>query len=336
MNTKLIMKNAERNTNLAKRLEVSLRISILGLISKKDLDNDWIFDLKSNCYTKWLDFDSAYEIKFRYNKFNFIIFGCSVETSYDNWTDTTEAKIFIPKYCENETIKPLVDKLNSRRDELKKKWSEMMGKIGVDYFNLHKDEFTKYPLCGAIVSHSICVWTNGADKVKPCHKMVELMNHSINHGLSESLNDNYDPVIFLDNNEVEATIRVANGIICHFYRNYEITENTFYYPSISIQFEMVSSEDDTFNAILTCKREQKIAESYAHLMDAIDNFKKSDWFLNEKDMPETIIPIIWEEDAEFIKNRFEKIYDGFNVSLTKKEIPLFDNEIHTCLKVESR
>ena len=71
-------------------------------------------------------------------------------------------------------------------------------------------------------------------------------------------------------------------------------------------------------------------------MQAIDHFKKCDWFLNENGNPEAIIPIIWDEDATFIKKRFEEIYDEFNVSLTKEEIPLFDNNIHTCLKVECR
>ena len=99
---------------------------------------------------------------------------------------------------------------------------------------------------------------------------------------------------------------------------------------------MVSSEDDVFNAILTCKQEQDRVNAYTHLMHAIDHFKMCDWFLNENGNPEAIVPIIWDEDAEFIKKRFEEIYDEFNVSLTKEEIPLFDNNIHTCLKVECR
>lgn len=335
MNKELIMEKASKNEELKRRLKIYLESSILKLINK-DLDGDWIFDTQTNCYTKWLDFERNWDFKFRDNKLKFSIFDCTVEAAYEHWNDTTEAKIFIPMDCENEVIKPLVDKLNSKRTELKKRWREMMGKIGVDYFNLHKEEFSKYPLAGALHSHRICVWTNGADNVKPCHKMVELMNHSINHGLSESLNDTYDPAIWKDNNTTDATIFVGNGILCHFHRNYEITENTFSYPAIFIEFEMVSSEDDVFNAILTCKQEQDRVNAYTHLMHAIDHFKMCDWFLNENGNPEAIVPIIWDEDAEFIKKRFEEIYDEFNVSLTKEEIPLFDNNIHTCLKVECR
>lgn len=324
--------NAKRNSIYTK-----LRLAASHIISTNDI-RDFYFDAINKSYFGRLQM-SQMNVEsdniYCYNKFELEYKGCKLIAAYDFYCQTIEAKIIIPENNSHPDMQIFIHELKCKRQMLKNDWIEMVSQVAKDYFNINKKNYVKYPTVTCPISKLICIWTNGDDNVKPCHKMRELLHQSINHTMEEYLNEQYYiPVLWDSNEQTENVIVLKDGFRLHLKRDKGITPNLSNYPAIFMHFEMTQSDDDAFHCFLECKREQKRADEYAHFMDFVTDFKtKATWMSNENGEIENITPIIYQDDAEFILRMAEKTYgDDYKFDLVKREIPLFDTEPHKCIR----
>lgn len=330
---------AKKNTEKIQGIKNKMRNTLLYLseIAEK---NQWKFSHKHHRFSTWIpayQFDLS-DCRYPYDQIIFEEDGVTMALIYESALNQNYVRVWIQEDATNRLVQDFLKELSQWRQDLFEKWKENAANVALNYFNLHKQDYIEYPtIYPNIQSKQLCVWTNGADSnFKVCKKMKELLGN-ITHQMEENLDENaYIPVLWDSNEETEHIISVGHGIQLTLSRPYSIHEDLFYYPAILVTFQMIYSEDESFRLALEVKRLVAEKEEWKAFHTFMDNFTKANWRI-ENGNPVCDIPIIAKKNASFVLKKAEQyLNNDYRCSLILKEIPLFDNEISPCIRVEMR
>lgn len=330
----------EKAKNIAEEMDARRQTIIRGmLLSMSEIVNckditEWYYDTVNKTFSRSLEIGyhgkPLYNTEIRYRQF-----GVDYVATYDNYTQEMNARVYLP--ADSEHFANFVQELQEFRLSLRKKWLENAAKVANDYFQRNKKRYCDATLAytSGIRSRNFCLWA--PYKGKENQKMISLIGCLVN-GTNEYLDpEQYTPCFWSSKDSLAERIRLNKNFVLVITRGYVPDENMLVdWPQVHASFEMVASDDMAFKNALSTIYYYNKCQAHQHFEDFEKNLNEAEWMKQVDGKLTAYIPVIWNEDIDYIIKNASKRYPEFNFeNAGVRYVPMFDGE-NVCVKVTEK
>lgn len=303
--------------------------------------NDWVYNATEHYFQKsfslWMGGYQLRDSEYEQEKGEI-----HLKLQYEDYEQRMYGIVRIPEKPQdkNEIAYRIAQRLRAKRESFLKDWKENARKVMEEYFEEHKEEFLKYPICfmsSGFKTKSFVIWScnTGNEDTEMREKLGILTNQ-----VDETLNrKSYFPCFWKSEESLTADVRLG-GYILHIER-VETPDKSFLHnwPDVKVSFEIISSQKSEWEnglEIIQLRREKEQAMKYKDFVEALYN---AEWQFRKNDTGKreifAHIPVIFDQYAEYICKKARKEFLGEIqvIGTSKRRVPRYDNDEMTCIEV---
>lgn len=337
MAKKAAMKNGDSKENLFMELMRNVKSD-----SYNNEINDWEYNPTTHTFKKVFRLWISSEYILRNSEYEEQRGEISMKLQYEYYEDSMYGIVTIPENpkTKNDVAYKLAERLRMKRDTFLKDWKDNAHKVMEEYFQEHKEEFLKHPICfmsSGFRTKSFVIWSclSGNEDSEMRGKLGILTNQT-----NEILNrKSFFPCFWKSEDSLNEDIRIG-GYILHIERA-EVPDKTFLHnwPDVKVSFEIVSSDKFEWEnglEIINLRIEKDQTMKYK---DFVKDLHNAEWqFRNDSKGNREVfayIPVIYDQYAEYICKEARKEFLGEIrvIGICKQNVPRYDNDEMTCIEV---
>lgn len=338
MNKKMVLSQATNNE--AAKQDIFYRLLVaLQEDAFSHQPADWMYDASKKEFYKTFSLWQVPHLK--YSVLEKMEEDVRMSVRYDFHDELMYGTVYIPMNatCKLDSVQRILPKLKERREYLHMKWKANAKDVIANYFEVHKEEFLKYPLAftSGFRTKRFVLWSCRNQYDKEMKEALGVLTNQVDEMLDER---NFFPCFWENTEQTEVNLHLG-GYVLHICRNYapDLSDFTHDWPDVYVHFEIISSEESDWKNALDVIHYHKENDKHHKYKDFKEAMERADWQFrqNENGNREAYayVPIIWSEYAEFIRKEAEEEFRGeIQVKgIVQRTVPYYDNDEMTCIEM---
>ncbi len=297
--------------------------------------SDWEYNTVTKEYSKCYELWNVPKIKYsRIEKYEDDV---RLVVAYDFHSELMYGRVYIPEEstCKLDSVQRILPTLKGIRKSLHTKWEANAKNVIANYFEVHKEEFVKYPLAftGGFRTKRFVLWNCRSQYDKEMREQLGVLTNQVREILNEK---EFFPSFWESLNQTVVDVHLGDYIM-HVYRSYAPDMSYMHdWPDVYVHFEIVSSDNSEWQNALDVVRYHKESEKYRKYKDFKESMEQVDWQFRIVDGVReayAYVPIIFSEYAEFIrKEAIHEFGKEMLINICTQYIPFYEADM-TCLQL---